>query len=162
MPEWSRYLLIVISIILSAIFSGAEIAYNSVSEVKLRLSSEKGDKAAKQALRFYEHFDSGVIAILLGNNLVNIGSSSLAAAIAISLLGESGAWIATAIMTVLIITFGEILPKIIASERPESFAKAFSYPLTALGIVCFLSSGRCRNFWKVSLKYGKTIQVMSL
>ena len=137
MPEWSRYLLIVISIILSAIFSGAEIAYNSVSEVKLRLSSEKGDKAAKQALRFYEHFDSGVIAILLGNNLVNIGSSSLAAAIAISLLGESGAWIATAIMTVLIITFGEILPKIIASERPESFAKAFSYPLTALGIVLF-------------------------
>ena len=137
MPDWSRYLLVVVCIILSAIFSGAEIAYNSVSEIKLRKSAELGNKKAKQALKFYEHFDSGVIAILLGNNLVNIGSSSLAAAIAISLLGEKGAWIATAIMTVLIITFGEILPKIIASERPEEFAKTFCFPLSGLRILLF-------------------------
>ena len=132
MPDWVRYLLIVVCIFLSAMFSGAEIAYNALSDGKLRRRAETGNKRAAKALAFYERFDSGVIAILLGNNLVNIGSSSVAAALAISLLGEGGAWIATAIMTVLIITFGEILPKIIASERPEGFATALAYPLSWL------------------------------
>ena len=132
MPDWIRYLLIALCIVLSAAFSGAEIAYNALSENKLKHRMEAGDARAKQALRFHERFDSGVIAILLGNNLVNIGSSSIAAALAISLLGEGGAWIATAVMTVLIITFGEILPKIFASERPEGFAMALAYPLSWL------------------------------
>ena len=137
MPDWLRYLLIVVCIFLSAVFSGAEIAYNALSDTKLKHRAENGDKRAAKALRFWEKFDSGVIAILLGNNLVNIGSSSLAAAIAISLLGERGAWVATAIMTVLIITFGEILPKILASERPESFAELVAYPLSALRTVLY-------------------------
>lgn len=131
-PDWIRYLLIVGCIFLSASFSGAEIAYNALSDVKLKHLAETGNKRAAKALQFYERFDAGVIAILLGNNLVNIGSSSVAAALAISLMGEGGAWIATAVMTVLIITFGEILPKILASERPEKFALAFAYPLTGL------------------------------
>lgn len=132
MPDWIRIPLIAVCIFLSAMFSGAEIAYNALNDGKLRRKAEEGDKRAEKALRFYEKFDSGVIAILLGNNLVNIGSSSIAAALAISLMGEGGAWIATAIMTVLIITFGEILPKILASERPERFAEALAYPLSWL------------------------------
>ena len=132
MPDWIRFLLIVVCIFLSAMFSGAEIAYNALSDTKLKRRAEEGDRRAKKALAFYEKFDSGVIAILLGNNLVNIGSSSVAAALAISLMGESGAWIATAVMTVLIITFGEILPKILAAERPEGFASALAYPLSWL------------------------------
>ena len=135
MPDWLRYILIVVCIFLSAVFSGAEIAYNALNDTKLKHRAENGDKRAAKALRFWEKFDSGVIAILLGNNLVNIGSSSLAAALAISLLGESGAWVATAVMTVLIITFGEILPKILASERPESFAELVAYPLSGLRTV---------------------------
>ena len=137
MPDWIRCVLIVICIFLSAVFSGSEIAFNALSDGKLKHRADAGKKRAGQALRFYERFDSGVIAILLGNNFVNIGSSSLAAAIAISLLGESGAWLATAIMTVLIITFGEILPKILASERPERFAELFAYPLSALRILLY-------------------------
>ncbi|MBR0426560.1 MAG: HlyC/CorC family transporter [Clostridia bacterium] len=137
MPDWVRYLLIVVCIALSAMFSGAEIAYNALSDTKLKHLAENGSKSARAALRFYERFDAGVIAILLGNNLVNIGSSSIAAALAISLLGEGGAWIATAVMTVLIITFGEILPKILASERPERFASLLAYPLSVLLTVLY-------------------------
>lgn len=137
MPDWTRYLLVAACIVLSALFSGAEIAYNALSDTKLKHRADAGSRRAKQALRFYERFDSGVIAILLGNNLVNIGSSSLAAAIAISLLGEKGAWLATAIMTVLIITFGEILPKILAAERPEGFAERVAYPMSGLRLALY-------------------------
>ena len=138
MSDILRYILIVVCIILSAAFSGSEIAFMQLNETKLKhQAEEKGSKLAKLALRFCERFDSGLIAILIGNNLVNIGSSSIAAALAISLMGEKGAWVATAIMTVLIITFGEILPKIFASERAEGVAKVMSLPLTAIWLVLF-------------------------
>ena len=138
MPDTVRYILIVVCIVLSAAFSGSEIAFMQLNPTKLRHEVEqKGSKLAALALRFRERFDSGLIAILIGNNLVNIGSSSVAAALAISLMGEKGAWVATAIMTVLIITFGEILPKIIASERAEGVAKIMALPLTAIWMLLF-------------------------
>ena len=138
MSDTLRYILIVVCILLSAAFSGSEIAFMQLNETKLKHEAEeKGSRLAKLALRFRERFDSGLIAILIGNNLVNIGSSSIAAALAISLMGEKGAWVATAIMTVLIITFGEILPKIFASERAEGVAKVMSLPLTAIWLVLF-------------------------
>lgn len=132
MSVWIRYLLIIFCIFCSALFSGTEIAYNALSVSKLRRMMDAGSRRARMALHFHQKFDSGVIAILLGNNLVNIGSSSIAAALAISIMGENGAWIATAIMTVLIITFGEILPKIIASEKPEAFAMLSARPMLFL------------------------------
>ena len=138
MSDTLRYILIVVCILLSAAFSGSEIAFMQLNETKLRHEAEeKNSRLAKLALRFRERFDSGLIAILIGNNLVNIGSSSIAAALAISLMGEKGAWVATAIMTVLIITFGEILPKIFASERAEGVAKVMSLPLTAIWMLLF-------------------------
>ena len=72
MPDWIRCVLIVVCIFLSATFSGAEIAYNAVSDGKLKHLAENGNRKAAKALRFYNRFDAGVIAILLGNNLVNI------------------------------------------------------------------------------------------
>lgn len=138
MSDVLRYILIVVCIILSAVFSGSEIAFMQLNPIKLRHEAEeKHSRLAKLALRFQERFDSGLIAILIGNNLVNIGSSSIAAALAISLMGESGAWVATAIMTVLIITFGEILPKIFASERAEGMAKVVALPLTVIWILLY-------------------------
>ena len=138
MSDTLRYILIGVCIVLSAVFSGSEIAFMQMNPTKLKHDAEeKNSKLAKSALRFRDRFDSGLIAILIGNNLVNIGSSSIAAGLAISLMGESGAWVATAIMTVLIITFGEILPKIFASERAEGVAKTFVLPLSALRILLF-------------------------
>ena len=137
MSDLIRFILILICILLSAVFSGSEIAFNSLNESRIRHDAETGNRQKRQVVRFYERYESGIIAILLGNNFVNIGASSIAAAIAISLLGESGAWIATVIMTVLIITFGEVLPKIVAAENPYRFAEIVAFPLSALRVLLF-------------------------
>ena len=128
-----RFIAIVCCIIFSAFFSGSEIAYNTLNESRLKQHSRDKDgklsSVAALACSIKENFEKVLIAILVGNNLVNMGSSSLATVIAVGLMGDSGAWVATAIMTVLIITFGEISPKILASEKPEAFAKLAAYPL---------------------------------
>ena len=128
-----RILAIVVCIVFSAFFSGSEIAYNTLNENRLKQHGKNKDGAltgaAAVACSIKEQFDRVLIAILVGNNLVNMGSSSLATVIAVGLMGDSGAWAATAIMTVIIITFGEISPKILASEKPEAFAKIVAYPL---------------------------------
>ncbi|NMA93300.1 MAG: HlyC/CorC family transporter [Clostridiales bacterium] len=127
-------ILIVICIMFSAVFSSSEIAYASSSRVKLRKAAEAGERGAKAAVGIAENFEKALITILIGNNLVNIASSAIATVIAIGLFGNSGAGIATAVMTVLIITFGEISPKLIASRMPEKFA-CFISPLIKLLII---------------------------
>lgn len=137
MPEWVRCILIIVCIVFSAMFSGSEIAFTALNEVKMQKRMVENRKGAKAALRFHRNFNNGLIAILIGNNLVNIGSSSIATALAISLMGEGGAWVATGIMTVLIITFGEILPKILAAERPEGLASLTAAPLEVFSVLLF-------------------------
>ncbi len=117
------YIAILCCLILSALFSGSEIAFASASEIKLRKTN------AKRAHKIYLKYEVALISILVGNNLVNIGASALATVIAISLFGDNGAWLATIVMTLLIITFGEILPKVVASKNPEGFAKLSAIPI---------------------------------
>ncbi|MCR4805017.1 MAG: hemolysin family protein [Clostridia bacterium] len=126
-------LFIICLIALSAFFSGSEIAYAGASEILLRKAAEEGQNTgAKRAYGLKMRYDTALITILIGNNLVNIASSAVATVIAVSLLGDGGAWLATAVMTVLIITFGEITPKILASRKPEVFSVAVSGPLKVL------------------------------
>ena len=103
-----RILAIVVCIVFSAFFSGSEIAYNTLNENRLKQHGKNKDGAltgaTAVACSIKEQFDRVLIAILVGNNLVNMGSSSLATVIAVGLMGDSGAWAATAIMTVIIIT----------------------------------------------------------
>ncbi len=122
-------LLILGCIVLSAFFSGSEIAYSAAQELRLEHAAQAKGGAYPLALRVKRSFEKALISILVGNNLVNIGASSLATVIAVGLMGEKGAWLATAIMTVLIITFGEISPKIIASAQPERFCNLAAVPL---------------------------------
>ena len=128
----SSYLLIVLLIALSAFFSGSEISYSSLHALRMQNAAESGGLAAKAAYWIYQAYDSALVTILIGNNLVNIASSSVATLIAVSLLGDEGAWAATAVMTVLILTFGEIIPKIIAVQLPEGFAKFVALPLRVM------------------------------
>ena len=121
--------LIVLCIVLSAFFSGSEIAYSAAQELRLEHAAESKGGAYGLALKVKRRFENALISILVGNNLVNIGASSLATVIAVGLLGDSGAWLATAVMTVLIITFGEIGPKIVASAQPERFSAIVAVPL---------------------------------
>ena len=126
------YLLIILLIAFSAFFSGSEISYASLNRLRMKNAAETGGPAAKAAYWIYEAYDSALVTILIGNNLVNIASSSVATLIAVSLLGDDGAWVATAVMTVLILTFGEIVPKIVAVQVSEGFAKAVALPLRAM------------------------------
>ena len=128
-----NYILIIVLLAFSAFFSGSEIAYSSANILRLRHTAEASDsRRDKIALDIALDYDSALTTILIGNNLVNIASSSVATVIALDLLGENGAWIATLIMTVLIITFGEITPKIIAAEICYSFVRLVAYPLRFL------------------------------
>ena len=133
------YIAIVIFIVFSAFFSGSEIAYASVNELRLKKAAEaeNGNKLAKLAYSIYSNYDDALITILIGNNLVNIASSSVATVIAIDIMGDKGTWVATAIMTVIILTFGEIVPKIIAVQTAFDFTQIASIPLKALMIITF-------------------------
>ena len=125
-------LFIVLLILLSAFFSGSEISYASASDVKLRKAAENAKKKNSKetyANQIKDDYENALISILIGNNLVNIASSAVATVIAIGLMGDAGAGVATLIMTVIIIIFGEITPKIVAARKPESFAFAAAVPL---------------------------------
>ena len=122
-------LLILLCIVLSAFFSGSEIAYSASQELRLEHAAKEKKGAYGLALKVKQSFERALISILVGNNLVNIGASALATVIAIGLMGDNGAWVATAVMTVLIITFGEISPKIVASAQPERFSALAAVPL---------------------------------
>jgi CBS domain containing-hemolysin-like protein len=126
------YIGIAILIILSAFFSGSEIAFASVNRGRLKRSAQSGNTYAKNALYISEHFDDALSTILIGNNLVNIAASSIATVIAIGFMGESGTVAATLIMTILILIFGEITPKIIAKQQCNKFVLLVSYPLRFL------------------------------
>ena len=128
--------LIVLLLFLSAFFSGSEIAYMSVNPMRLEKAAEKSSRA-KLALRIQQRFDRLLSAILIGNNLVNTAASSIATMFALTVFGgsASGPVIATVIITVLTIIFGEIIPKIAAKQVSLSFAKTVSYPLYVITLL---------------------------
>lgn len=122
-------ILIAALILLSAFFSATEIAFSSLNEIKLKHMILNGHKRAKKTLALSENFDKVLTTILIGNNIVNIASASLATVIFIEYWGNAGVTISTAVMTVLVLIFGEITPKSIAKRIPESFALAVTLPL---------------------------------
>lgn len=126
------YIGIVICICFSAFFSGSEIAFASVNTLRLKTAGEAGNKAAKLAHYICETYEKALCTILIGNNLVNIASSSLATVIAMDLVGDAGAVYATGIMTVLILIFGEIMPKILAKDHGVGFVLKTAAPLRFL------------------------------
>lgn len=134
-------ILLVICVVLSAFFSGSEIVYNSVNKLKLKRNSDSGDRKAKNALDIVEDYQSLLSSILVGNNLVNIGASSAATMLAVGIWGESnGPLIATIGMTMIILIFGEILPKTILVKNTYRVSLMFAMPLKILKKVLFFIS----------------------
>lgn len=117
-----NFLLIVVLLLLSGFFSASETAFASVNRIRLKNYAAKGDKRAAKALEISENYDRTITAILVGNNIVNIASASLGTIVFTELFGDGGVGIATAAMTVLVLVFGEILPKSIAKENAEGVA----------------------------------------
>ncbi len=130
--------IILILIVFSAYFSGTEIAYTSVKPGRL---NERYEKKKTTSLRFsvyfLSHFDDMLAAILIGNNVVNQFSSSLATVVVVSLLGENFSWVSTVAMTVLVLIFGEVMPKTIGKARSESICVLSAIPLRVMSVVFY-------------------------
>ncbi|MBR2348466.1 MAG: HlyC/CorC family transporter [Candidatus Methanomethylophilaceae archaeon] len=112
--------IIVVLIGCSAFFSMSETAFTSANQIRLKKMANDGDVRAEKTLKIINNYDRFLTTILIGNNLVNIGATSLATLVFSILLGsETGALASTVIMTLAVLTFGEITPKSIAKRQPE-------------------------------------------
>lgn len=139
------YILIILMLILSACFSGTEIAFNASNKLRLKKSAEAGSKTAALAYQISEKFTIALSAILIGNNLANVAASSATTLIIIDVLdalgvsggkGEAlGSTIATIIMTVIILIFGEIVPKILSKQNADVVVRWAAYPTRVLTII---------------------------
>ena len=128
----SQVMLLVILLLLialSALFSSTETAYSSVNMIRLKQLAKSGNKKARIAYSMSNNFTAVITTILIGNNVVNILATSLATALLTELFGSSGVALATAIMTILILIFGEIAPKIIAKAKAETVVLLVARPL---------------------------------
>ncbi len=123
----SEILIIAVLIMFSAYFSATETAFTSVNKIRLKSLAADGDKKAEKVYKLTETYDKLLTTILVGNNVVNIGVTAIATVIFVNLYGSYGTTISTVVMTIVVLTFGEITPKIIAKEKSEGFAR-FSEP----------------------------------
>ena len=129
-------LAIVLLVCLSAFFSGSEMAFSSCNQLRLENLRDEGSKRAGIAVWILKHFDYALSAILIGNNLVNIGASSLVSVLVILLSGSDRyTWVGTVILTVIIIIFGETIPKICCKKSANRFALRFARPVRVLTVL---------------------------
>jgi putative hemolysin len=123
----SLIILLFFLIVLSAFFSSAETAFSSVNKIRLKNYVDEDRRGSKKALYITENFDQALSTILVGNNIVNIAAASISAKVATDLFGgNTGLLISTVGMTILILIFGEVLPKSFAKENAETFSLLFS------------------------------------
>ena len=140
-----EYMLIVLCLLGSAFFSGTEIAYTSLSKLKIKKERENPRGLQRLVLFIYDHFDNALSTLLIGNNLVNIAATSIATVLAVKLAASLGgritddtaSTIVTVVMTVLILIVGEITPKMIARRCSDTISKLASVPLMVLMVVLF-------------------------
>lgn len=121
-----QFLALIILICLSAFFSSAETSMTTVNKIRIQSLAEQGDKRAKILLTVIEDSGKLLSTILIGNNIVNISASSLATALTMRLFGNAAVSISTGILTLLVLIFGEITPKTMASIYSEKMALSYA------------------------------------
>ncbi|MBQ9899260.1 MAG: HlyC/CorC family transporter [Ruminococcus sp.] len=126
-----KILLVLLMMIFSALFSASETAYSSVNKIRLKNYEAQGSKKAARALKLANRFDEVLTAVLIGNNIVNIATSSVSTLVFISFFGDNGALISTIVITLLVLVFCEVIPKSYAKKNAEKLALAFASPLSA-------------------------------
>lgn len=127
-----RLIILLLLLVLSAFFSSAETALTTVNKIKLKTMAHDGNKKAARVLNVVTRPKKMLSAILIGNNIVNLSASSLATTLAIDIFGSVGAGIATGILTLLILIFGEITPKSIATINSTSLSLLFAPAISGL------------------------------
>ena len=145
----SYIIIMAVCIIMSAYFSATETAFISMNKTRLKAYAEKGNKRAHLVLKLDDKYDRLISTILIGNNIVNILASSVATLLFVALLRdqELGATVSTAVITVIVLIFGEISPKTAAKQRPEKFAM-FSAPLINFLIYLLLPINAIFSVWQ--------------
>ncbi|MBE6571456.1 MAG: HlyC/CorC family transporter [Ruminococcaceae bacterium] len=137
MDSWGPILWLVVLVFLSAFFSGSEMSFASLSKSKLKIMAQDGKKGARTALSLADKFDTLLSTLLVGNNIVNIAASSIATALFLEISPVYGSVLSTAVMTVVILIFGEITPKTLAKDSPEKTALRAAPVLKILNIIFF-------------------------
>ncbi len=138
-----EYIIIAFLLLCSAFFSGTEIAYTSLSKLKMKQATENPTRTQRLVNFIYNHYDYALSTVLVGNNLVNIAATSVATVLAVHLAAsmsgrisdDAASSIVTVVMTVIILIVGEITPKMIARRCNETFAKFAAYPLLVIMIL---------------------------
>lgn len=124
----TQIIILIILLFFSGFFSSAETSLTTVNKIRMRSLAEEGNKRAKKVIEITEDSGKMLSAILIGNNIVNLSASSITTSIAYS-FGGSAVAAATGIITLLILIFGEISPKTLATIHSEKLALTYAYPI---------------------------------
>lgn len=143
----SSILIIALLLLFSAYFSATETAFSSLNKTRLRAMAEKGNSRAALALKLSEQYDQLLSSILVGNNVVNIATSSISTLLFVGMLPKIGATVSTIVITIVVLIFGEISPKSLAKENPEKFAM-FSAPIIRVVIWVLTPINFLFTLWK--------------
>lgn len=135
MDPIAQLIVLVILLIFSGFFSSAETALTTVNKLKLRTLSEEGKKRATKVLAVTENSGKLLSTILIGNNIVNISASALATTLCTEVFGSKFIGVSTGILTILILIFGEITPKTLATKYSVQLSMIFVYPIWILMII---------------------------
>jgi putative hemolysin len=141
--DYLQVLLFIILLVLSAFFSGSEVALISITRAKVRTLVNEGRRGASALATLKENPNRFIITILIGNNIVNIAAAAIATAIAISVFGDIGVGIATGVVVILLLVFGEISPKLYANRHAEAIA------LRSAPVILFLSRVFSPIIWAI-------------
>ena len=139
---------LIILIAMSAYFSATETAFTSLNRIRLKNKADNGSRRAVKALELSEEYDKLLSTILIGNNIVNNVATTIGAVLFIKLLNEeSGPAVSAAVLTIVILIFGEVTPKSLAKENPEGFAM-FSVSLLQIFVVVLTPLNFLFTQWK--------------
>lgn len=130
-----QFVILLILIILSGLFSSAETSLTTVNKYKMKAMEEEGNRRARLVLKLIDNPAKMLSTILIGNNIVNIAASSLTTIVAAKLFGSAGVGIATGVLTAFILVFGEITPKNLATLYNQQFALFYALPIRILSVI---------------------------
>ncbi|MCR5251103.1 MAG: hemolysin family protein [Lachnospiraceae bacterium] len=133
--EVIKLIVLVVLLILSAFFSSAETAFTTVKKMRMKVLAEEGDKRAALVMKILENPGKMLTAILIGNNIVNISASALTTLLAEELWGNMAVSVATGLLTILVLLFGEITPKTLALLKNERYAKNYAPLIRVLTVL---------------------------
>ncbi len=148
MNDGTIYILIIVSLMLSAFFSASEVAFATYNHLRMKSLAENGNKTAKLVIKLNDNYDVFLSTILIGNNIANILGASLTTILFVNALGtDLGATMSTIVFTVIVLIFSEVTPKSIAKEYPEKFSMVAA-PIIQSLIYLLLPLNFFFKYWK--------------